>query len=163
MTKSIYQGWVRCAIFKEQTKIQDNTRTRPAHGAHAAEGQRRRTGGQAAPTTLLGQKTTTTPYGKDGDANGYPMKVCEMLQAHEGAYYLERVALWDTAHIIKAKKAIKKAFQYQAEGKGYCLVEVLGTCPTNWGVSPLEAFDWQKENMLPVYPLGVFKDKGGEE
>lgn len=121
------------------------------------------TGGQAAPTTLLGQKTTPTPYGKDGDANGYPMKVCEMLQAHEGAYYLERVALWDTAHIIKAKKAIKKAFQYQAEGKGYCLVEVLGTCPTNWGVSPLEAFDWQKDNMLPVYPLGVFKDKGGEE
>ena len=121
------------------------------------------TGGQAAPTTLLGQKTTTTPYGKDGDANGYPMKVCEMLAAHEGAYYLERVALWDTAHIIKAKKAIKKAFQYQAEGKGYCLVEVLGTCPTNWGCSPLEAFEWQKENMLPMYPLGVFKDKGGEE
>lgn len=122
--------------------MQDNTRTRPAHGAHAAEGQRRRTrrkgsagarggrtsqahaaegqrrwtGGQAAPTTLLGQKTTTTPYGKDVDANGYPMKVCEMLQAHEGAYYLERVALWDTAHIIKAKKAIKKAFQFAGFG-----------------------------------------------
>jgi len=120
------------------------------------------TGGQMAPTTLVGQKTTTSPNGRDADWCGSPIRVCEMLSTLEGAYYVERVALDTPGHINQAKKAIKKAFQYQLEGKGYCLVEVLSTCPTNWGMSPTEAMDWVKENMIPYYPLGVFKDKGAE-
>lgn len=118
------------------------------------------TGGQAAPTTLIGQKTTTTPSGRDPESSGYPVRVSEMLSTHEGAYYIERVSVDTTANIIKAKKAIKKAFQYQIAGRGYCLIEVLSTCPTNWGLSPVEAFKWLQENMLPQYPLGVYKDKG---
>lgn len=120
------------------------------------------TGGQMAPTTLIGQRSTTTPLGRDPAAAGYPIRVCEMLSAHQGAYYLERVSVDSTANIIKAKKAIKKAFEYQSEGKGLNLVEVLSTCPTNWGLSPAEALDWLKANMIPYYPLGVFCDKGVE-
>ena len=85
-----------------------------------------------------------------------------MRSTLEGTYYVERVALDSPGHINQAKKAIKKAFQYQMEGKGYCLVEVLSTCPTNWSMSPVESMDWLKENMIPYYPLGVFKDKGAE-
>lgn len=118
------------------------------------------TGGQMAPTTLVGQKTTTSPLGRDPEHCGYPMKVCEMLSAHKGAYYIARVSVHDNANIIKAKKAIKQAFSYQLENKGFCMVEVLSTCPTNWGLSPVEALDWLEENMLPYYPLGVFVDKG---
>ena len=120
------------------------------------------TGGQMAPTTLVGQKTTTSPNGRDEDWCGSPIRICEMLSTLEGTYYVERVALDTPGHINQAKKAIKKAFQYQMEGKGYCLVEVLSTCPTNWSMSPVESMDWLKENMIPYYPLGVFKDKGAE-
>lgn len=121
------------------------------------------TGGQLAPTTLVGQKSTTSPYGRDAEHCGYPMKVCEMLAQHEGSYYLERVALDTTAHIRQAKKAIKKAFQYQMEGKGFCMVEVVSTCPTNWGKSPVEAMEWVKTDMIPNFPLGVYVDKGAEK
>ena len=120
------------------------------------------TGGQMAPTTLVGQKTTTSPNGRDADWCGSPIRICEMLSTLEGTYYVERVALDSPGHINQAKKAIKKAFQYQMEGKGYCLVEVLSTYPTNWSMSPVESMDWLKENMIPYYPLGVFKDKGAE-
>ncbi len=120
------------------------------------------TGGQMAPTTLVGQKATTAPYGRDADHCGWPMRVSEMLSTHEGSYYIERVALDTTAHIRQAKKAVKKAFQYQMEGKGFCMVEILSTCPTNWGKSPAEAMDWVKSDMIPYYPLGVYRDKGVE-
>ncbi len=116
------------------------------------------TGGQMAPTTLVGQKTTTSPYGRDAAHCGMPIRMSELLATLEGAYYVERVSLHDTANIIKAKKAIKKAFEYQIAGKGFTLVEVVSTCPTNWGMNPLESMDWLKENMLPYYPLGVKKE-----
>lgn len=120
------------------------------------------TGGQMAPTTLVGQKATTAPYGRKSEECGWPMRVCEMLATHEGSYYLERVALDTPGHIRQAKAAIKKAFTYQTEGKGFCMVEVLSTCPTNWGKSPEEAMDWVASDMMPYYPLGVYKDKGVE-
>ncbi len=118
------------------------------------------TGGQMAPTTLVGQKTTTSPYGRDEAWCGKPIRISEMLATIEGSAYIERVALNTNANIIKAKNAIKKAFQYQMDGKGFSLIEVLSTCPTNWGLSPVEAMKWLEENMIPYYPLGVFKDKG---
>ncbi len=120
------------------------------------------TGGQMAPTTLPGQKTQTSPYGRDVEAVGYPVKVCEMLSQVDGATYLERVAVNNVANVKKAKAAIKKAFQNQIEGKGFSLVEVLSTCPTNWGLAPDKALNWLEENMLPYYPLGVYKDKYAE-
>ena len=120
------------------------------------------TGGQMAPTTLVGQKTTTSPYGRDENWCGAPIKISEMLAAVPGSYYIERCAVNNNANIIKTKKAIKKAFQYQLEGKGFCLIEVLSTCPTNWGLNPIEAMKWLEENMIPYYPLGVKKDKGAE-
>ena len=120
------------------------------------------TGGQMAPTTLIGQKTTTSPYGRSEEWCGAPIKICEMLSAIPGCYYAERVALNTTANIIKAKKAITKAFRYQMEGHGLNIVEILSTCPTNWGLSPVEAMKWLEENMIPYYPLGVYKDKGAE-
>ena len=118
------------------------------------------TGGQMAPTTLIGQKATTAPYGRDSETMGWPVRVCEMLATHEGSYYLERVALDTTAHIRGAKKAVVKALRYQMEGKGFSMVEVLSTCPTNWGKSPGEAMEWLQNEMIPYYPLGVYKDKG---
>ena len=121
------------------------------------------TGGQMAPTTLPGQKTQTSPYGRDVEKVGYPVKVCEMLSQVDGATYLERVAVNNVANVKKAKAAIKKAFQNQIEGKGFSLVEVLSTCPTNWGLAPDKALSWLEENMLPYYPLGVYKDKYAEE
>ncbi len=121
------------------------------------------TGGQMAPTTLPGQKTQTSPYGRDVQTVGYPVKVCEMLSNVDGATYLERVAVNNVANVKKAKAAIKKAFQNQIEGKGFSLVEVLSTCPTNWGLAPEKAIGWLEENMLPYYPLGVYKDKYAEE
>lgn len=116
------------------------------------------TGGQMAPTSLLGQVTTTSPYGRSAEAAGYPIRVCEMLSQLEGSTYLERVSVHDVKHIKNAKKAIKKAFQNQVDKKGFSLIEVLSTCPTNWGLSPLEAIDWLKENMMEYYPLGVYKE-----
>ena len=120
------------------------------------------TGGQMAPTTLIGQKATTCPTGRSEEWSGLPIKMSEMLAAVPSSYYIERVAVNNTANIVKAKKAIKKAFKYQMEGKGFCMIEVLSTCPTNWGMSPVEAMKWLEENMIPYYPLGVYKDKGAE-
>jgi 2-oxoglutarate ferredoxin oxidoreductase subunit beta len=116
------------------------------------------TGGQMAPTTLLGQVTTTSPYGRSAEHCGSPIHVCEMLATLDGAKYLERVALTDVKNVVAAKKAIKKAFQCQIEGRGFSLVEILSTCPTNWGMSPVESLDWLEKNMLPVFPLGVYKE-----
>ena len=121
------------------------------------------TGGQMAPTTLPGQVTQTSPYGRDTSHVGFPVKVCEMLSQVDGATYLERVAVNNVKNIKAAKAAIKKAFQNQVEGKGFSLVEVLSTCPTNWGLAPDKALNWLEENMLPYYPLGVYKDKYKEE
>ena len=121
------------------------------------------TGGQMAPTTLPNQKTQTSPYGRDVTVVGYPVKVCEMLSEVEGASYLERVAVNNVANIRKAKKAIMHAFKNQIEGKGFSLIEVLSTCPTNWGLNPEEALKWLNENMEKNYPLGVYKDKYKEE
>ena len=121
------------------------------------------TGGQMAPTTLPNQVTQTSPYGRDVTVVGYPVKVCEMLSEVTGASYLERVAVNNVKNIRAAKKAIKHAFQNQIEGKGFSLIEVLSTCPTNWGLSPTEAIKWLDENMETYYPLGVYKDKYKEE
>jgi len=121
------------------------------------------TGGQMAPTTLPGQVTQTSPYGRDVEKVGYPVKVCEMLSNIDGAVYLERVAVNNVKNVKKAKAAIKKAFQNQIDGKGFSLVEVLSTCPTNWGKTPEDALVWLEENMIPYYPLGVYKDLTAKE
>ena len=120
------------------------------------------TGGQMAPTTLPGQVTQTTPYGRDVNYSGYPVRVCEMLSTLSGVALAQRVTVIDPKEIANAKKAIKKAFQNQIEGKGFSIVEVLSICPTNWGMTPQKAMEWLRENMIPYYPLGVFKDKGAE-
>lgn len=117
------------------------------------------TGGQMAPTSLPGQVTQTSPYGRDVKLCGYPVKICEMLSALEGPEYLERVAVNNVRNVKNAKKAIKKAFQNQIEGKGFSLVEVLSSCPTNWGMTPQKALEWIDEKMIPYYPLGVYKDR----
>ena len=117
------------------------------------------TGGQMAPTSLPGQITQTTPYGRDVNVAGYPIRVCEMLSTLDGVTYAERVAVDCVKNVMKAKKAIKKAFQNQIDGKGFSIVEVVSACPTNWGLEPNAALDWVRENMLPYYPLGVYKDK----
>ena len=117
------------------------------------------TGGQMAPTSLPGQVTQTSPYGRDVNHCGYPVKVCEMLAQLDGPEYLERVAVNSVKNIRAAKKAIKKAFQNQIDGKGFSLVEVLSTCPTNWGMTPVKALSWVDEKMIPYYPLGVYKDR----
>ena len=121
------------------------------------------TGGQMAPTSLVGQVTQTTPYGRKVETQGYPIKVCEMLSTLDGTAYAERVSVDDIKNIKKANAAIKKAFEYQIDKKGFSIVEVLSTCPTNWGLSPKEAITWLRENMMPVYPLGVYKDKGADK
>ena len=121
------------------------------------------TGGQMAPTSLPGQVTQTSPYGRDTSKVGFPVKVCEMLSQVDGASYLERVAVNNVKNVKAAKKAIKKAFQNQVEGKGFSLIEVVSTCPTNWGLSPQKALEWLEENMLPYYPLGVYKDRYADE
>jgi 2-oxoglutarate ferredoxin oxidoreductase subunit beta len=115
------------------------------------------TGGQMAPTTLIGQKASTCPAGRDPKVNGYPMKMCELLAQLEGAKYLERTSVHSAQHVIKTKKAIKKAFQNQIEGKGFSMVEVLSMCPTNWGMNPLEGAKFVEEKMMPLYPLGVYR------
>ncbi len=117
------------------------------------------TGGQMAPTSLPGQVTQTSPYGRDVKLCGYPVKICEMLSALEGPEYLERVAVNNVRNVKNAKKAIKKAFQNQIDGKGFSLVEVLSSCPTNWGMTPQKALEWIDEKMIPYYPLGVYKDR----
>ena len=121
------------------------------------------TGGQMAPTSLPGMVTQTSPYGRDPKVVGYPVKVCELLSNVDGATYLERVAVNNIKNIRAAKKAIKHAFQNQIDGKGFSLIEVLSTCPTNWGVTPEKALEWVDSTMIPYYPLGVYKDKYKEE
>ena len=117
------------------------------------------TGGQMAPTSLVGQITQTSPYGRDPKLCGYPVKVCEMLSELEGPEYLARVTVNSVTNVRKAKKAIKKAFQNQIDEKGFSLVEVLSACPTNWGMTPQKALEWIDSAMIPYYPLGVFKDR----
>jgi len=121
------------------------------------------TGGQMAPTSLPGQVTQTSPYGRDVKTVGYPVKVSEMLSALDAPYYIERVAVNNVKNIKNAKKAILKAFKNQTENKGFSLIEVVSTCPTNWGMTPENALKWVDEKMIPYYPLGVYKDKSVEE
>ena len=120
------------------------------------------TGGQMAPTTLPGQVTQTTPFGRDPKIQGYPVRVCEMLSTLDGTALAQRVAVDSVPHIREAKKAIRKAFENQKEKKGFSIVEVLSTCPTNWGLSPTEAIERLRNEVMPYYPLGVYKDKEGE-
>ena len=120
------------------------------------------TGGQMAPTTLPGQVTQTTPYGRDPKIQGYPVRVCEMLSTLDGTALAQRVSVDSVPHIREAKKAIRKAFENQKEKKGFSIVEVLSTCPTNWGLSPTEAIERLRNEVMPYYPLGVYKDKEGE-
>jgi len=116
------------------------------------------TGGQMAPTTLIGQVSTTSQQGRNLESHGAPLRISEIFSQIESAAYVERVSLHDIPNIRKAKKAIKKAFTYQIEKKGFTLIEVISTCPVNWGMKPKQALDWAKENMLPIYPLGIYKD-----
>ena len=116
------------------------------------------TGGQMAPTTLVGQKATTAPQGRNPAETGYPMKMCEILSQLEAPKYIARFALDCPANILKAKKGIRKAFGMQMAGKGFTFVELLSNCPTNWGMPALECLDWMRENTLKVFPLGVFRD-----
>ena len=121
------------------------------------------TGGQMAPTSLVGQVTQTSPYGRDPNlGQGYPISICELLATLEAPYYLERVTVNNVKNVRNAKKAIKKAFQNQVEGKGFSLIEVVSSCPTNWGMTPQDALAWIDEHMLPHYPLGVYRDKSKE-
>ena len=121
------------------------------------------TGGQMAPTSLPGQVTQTSPYGRDTAHCGFPVKVSEMLSQLEGPQYIERVAVTSVVGIRKAKKAIYKAFKNQVEGKGFSLVEVISTCPTNWGLTPEKAMQWANDNMIPYYPLGVYRDRDAQK
>ncbi len=120
------------------------------------------TGGQMAPTSLPGQITQTSPYGRDISSAGYPIRVCEMLAQLDGAAYLERVAVNNVKNVRKAKAAIKKAFENQINNVGFSLIEVVSTCPTNWGLTPEAALQFVEEKMIPYYPLGVYKDKTKE-
>ena len=117
------------------------------------------TGGQMAATTMIGDKATTCPAGRDSKLDGNPMKACELLSNVKGAKFVARVALYDVPQINNAKKTIKKAFQNQIDGRGYSFVEILSTCPTNWHLDPLQAMEKVKNEMVNVYPLGVFKDE----
>jgi 2-oxoglutarate ferredoxin oxidoreductase subunit beta len=116
------------------------------------------TGGQMAPTSLPGQITQTSPYGRSTLADGFPIRVCELLSTLDGVALAQRVTVDSPRNIRAAKKAIKKAFEYQIEGVGYSIIEVVSTCPTNWGLSPQDALQWLRDNLLPYYPLGVYKD-----
>ncbi|PIE32531.1 MFS transporter [candidate division KSB3 bacterium] len=119
------------------------------------------TGGQMAPTTLVGQRTTTSPYGRQSEGQGQPIHVSEMLATIQGSAYIARVSVHTVARLNAAKRSLKKAFQMQIEGKGFSLVECLSTCPTNWGMPPVEALNWLQQNMIPLNPLGVYKDIEG--
>ncbi len=121
------------------------------------------TGGQMAPTSLPGQVTQTSPYGRDVKSAGYPIKVSEMLATLDGPEYIERVAVNSVKNVKAAGKAILKALKNQVEGKGFSLIEVVSTCPTNWGMTPNDALKWVDENMIPYYPLGVYKDKSAQK
>ncbi|MFC1623730.1 thiamine pyrophosphate-dependent enzyme [Candidatus Omnitrophota bacterium] len=118
------------------------------------------TGGQMAPTTMLKQKTSTTPLGRDQKRDGFPVKVCELIATLPGVFYAERASVHTPQHILKAKKAVKKALQNQIEGRGFSIVEVLSPCPTYLGLSPKDAVKWMGESMVKEYPLGIFKNEG---
>ena len=120
------------------------------------------TGGQMPPTTLLGQKATTAPKGRTKEQAGMPIRMAEMLSTLDGCVYAERVCVTDIPHLNKAKKAIKKAFEKQMAGEGFTFIEVLSTCPTNWGMTPLKANEWLKNEMAAYYPLGVIKESTPE-
>ena len=121
------------------------------------------TGGQMAPTTLIGQKTTTSPFGREKSQAGEPLRMSELLATVPGATYLERVSVHDPKHVKKAKKAIEKAFDVQEKKQGFSLIEFISTCPVQWGIQPYESTRWAVDNMIPYYPLGVFKDNTGGE
>ena len=116
------------------------------------------TGGQMAPTTLPGMRATTSQSGRDVGRNGNPIRICELLSTLDGPAYIERVAVDKPGNVMKTKKAIKKALEYQKAGKGFTMIEVVSTCPTNWGMSATKAMEFVTEKMIPYYPLGVFKD-----
>ncbi|MDP8209911.1 MAG: thiamine pyrophosphate-dependent enzyme [Candidatus Stygibacter australis] len=121
------------------------------------------TGGQMAPTTLPDMKTTTSPYGRDVDDIGYPIRVCELLNTLQAPYFIERVSLLSPAEIMKAKKAVKKALTYNKEERGFTFIEFISTCPTNWGLDAIESRDWAREKMLPFFKIQNFRDNGKEE
>ena len=121
------------------------------------------TGGQMAPTSLPGQVTQTSPYGRDTNTVGFPIRVSEMLATLDGPEFIQRVAVNNVKNVNAAKKAIKKAFQNQVEGKGFSLIEVVSSCPTNWGMTPKKALEWVEEKMIPYYPLGVYKDRSANK
>lgn len=118
------------------------------------------TGGQMAPTTLEGMKTSTSPYGRKVETMGYPIKVCELLNTLEAPYFIQRASLLTPPSIVKAKLAVKKALKYNQQGRGFTLVELISTCSTNWGKTPVEAMAWAQKNMLPVFKIATFRDKG---
>ena len=120
------------------------------------------TGGQLAPTTLVGMKATTAPKGRDPREHGYPMHVCEILNQLTAPYYLERTSCNNPANVARTKAAIRKAFQNQLDGKGFSMVEIVTSCPTNWGLDPLESLDFLEQNMLKEFPLGVIRDRSKE-
>ncbi len=121
------------------------------------------TGGQMAPTSLPGQVTQTSPYGRDTNTVGFPIRVSEMLATLDGPEFIQRVAVNNVKNVNAAKKAIKKSFQNQIEGKGFSLIEVVSSCPTNWGMTPKKALEWVEEKMIPYYPLGVYKDRSANK
>ena len=118
------------------------------------------TGGQMAPTTMVGQKTTTTPTGRNPELAGLPLKMCEIINQLEAPYYIERVSVHDVKNVNRTKRAIRKALDYQNKGLGYSFIEVLSMCPTGWGVAPVAAAEWIKDSMIEYYKLGVFRDRG---
>jgi 2-oxoglutarate ferredoxin oxidoreductase subunit beta len=121
------------------------------------------TGGQMAPTTLIGMKTTTSPLGRRPEVAGYPLRVCELLSGLQGVAYLERTAVNNPQNVMKTKRALKKAFQAQLDGLGFSLVEVLSQCPTGWGMLPKDSLEWLDKEMTAYYPLGLYKDARAEE
>ncbi len=121
------------------------------------------TGGQMAPTSLPGQITQTTPYGRDVKTVGYPVKVAELLSTLDGPEYIARVAVNSVKNVRNAKAVIRKAFENQVNNKGFSLVEVISSCPTNWGMTPSKALQWVEDNMIPYYPLGVYKDRSAQK
>ncbi|MDO8955444.1 MAG: thiamine pyrophosphate-dependent enzyme [Deltaproteobacteria bacterium] len=121
------------------------------------------TGGQMAPTTLLGQQTTTSPYGRDFLQDGYPIRMAEMLATLEGTSYSARVALNTPANLMKAKKAVRRAFEMQMNDMGFSFVELLSSCPTNWGMSSLKANERVEKELIPYFPLGIFKERKGTD
>ena len=120
------------------------------------------TGGQMAPTTLISQRTTTTPRGRDVKTSGYPLRVSEMLATIDGVSFIARNSVDSVKNLMTTKKNVEKAFRYQMEGKGFSFVEILFPCPTDWGMSAEESINWMRSEMMPVFPLGTFKDKYGE-